>query len=56
MPILENLWIIPLLPLLGSAINGLFGAKWSKPIVNSVALGSTGVSFLCAIEAGVLTK
>ncbi len=51
MPILENLWIIPLLPLLGSAINGLFGAKWSKPIVNSVALGSTGVSFLCAVEA-----
>jgi len=51
MPILENLWIIPLLPLLGSAINGLFGAKWSKAIVNGVALGSTGVSFLCAIEA-----
>jgi NADH-quinone oxidoreductase subunit L len=51
MPILENLWIIPLLPLLGSAINGLFGAKWSKTIVNSVALGSTGVSFLCAVEA-----
>jgi len=51
MPILENLWIIPLLPLLGSAINGLFGAKWSKPVVNSVALGSTGVSFLCAVEA-----
>jgi NADH-quinone oxidoreductase subunit L len=51
MPILENLWIIPLLPLLGSAINGLFGAKWSKAIVNSVALGSTGVSFLCALEA-----
>jgi NADH-quinone oxidoreductase subunit L len=51
MPILENLWIIPLLPLLGSAINGLFGAKWSKTIVNSVALGSTGISFLCAVEA-----
>jgi NADH-quinone oxidoreductase subunit L len=51
MPILENLWIIPLLPLLGSAINGLFGSKWSKAIVNSVALGSTGVSFLCAVEA-----
>ncbi len=51
MPILENLWIIPLLPLLGSAINGVFGAKWPKSIVNSVALGSTGVSFLCALEA-----
>src|SRR6267378_1024170 len=51
MPILENLWIIPLLPLLGSAINGLFGAKWSKATVNSVALGSTGLSFACALEA-----
>src|SRR6201993_4186972 len=51
MPILENLWIIPLLPLLGSAINGLFGAKWPKTIVNIVALGSTGISFLCAVEA-----
>jgi NADH-quinone oxidoreductase subunit L len=51
MPILENLWIIPLLPLLGSAMNGLLGAKWSKTVVNSVALGSTGLSFACALEA-----
>ena len=51
MPILEHLWIIPLLPLLGSAINGLLGAKWSKPVINSVALGSTGLSFACALEA-----
>ena len=51
MPILENLWIIPLLPLLGSAVNGLFGAKWTHRVVNSVALGSTGLSFACALEA-----
>jgi NADH-quinone oxidoreductase subunit L len=51
MPILENLWIIPLLPLLGSAANGLFGAKWPKRLVNSVALGATGLSFACALEA-----
>ncbi len=51
MLILEHLWIIPLLPLLGSAINGLFGLKWSKTLVNSVALGSTGLSFACALEA-----
>jgi NADH-quinone oxidoreductase subunit L len=51
MPILENLWIIPLLPLLGSALNGLLGRTWSKGTVNSVALGSTGLSFACAIEA-----
>jgi NADH-quinone oxidoreductase subunit L len=51
MPILEYLWIIPLLPLLGSSINGLLGSKWPKSAVNSVALGSTGLSFLCALEA-----
>jgi NADH-quinone oxidoreductase subunit L len=51
MPILENLWIILLLPLIGSAINGLFGSKWPNKIVNTVALGSTGLSFVCAIEA-----
>jgi NADH-quinone oxidoreductase subunit L len=50
-PILEYLWIIPLLPLLGSAINGLFGAKWPNKIVNWVALGSTGLSFAFALEA-----
>ena len=50
-PMLEYLWIVPLLPLLGSAINGLFGSKWPNKIVNSVAIGSTGLSFLCALEA-----
>jgi NADH-quinone oxidoreductase subunit L len=48
---LEYLWIIPLLPLLGSAVNGLFGATWPNKTVNSVAIGSTGLSFLCALEA-----
>src|SRR6202007_421999 len=51
MPILENLWIIPLLPLLGSAVNGLFGSKWPNKLVYWQALGSTGLSFACAIEA-----
>ncbi len=51
MPILNYLWIIPALPLLGSAINGLFGAKWPNKLVNTVAIGSTGLSFLAALEA-----
>jgi NADH-quinone oxidoreductase subunit L len=51
MPILDHLWIIPLLPLLGSAINGLLGRKWSNKIVNTVALGATGLSFAFALEA-----
>src|ERR1700674_4091770 len=50
-PILDYLWIIPLLPLLGSAINGLFGAKWPNKLVNWVAVGSTGLSFFSALEA-----
>jgi len=51
MPILDHLWIIPLLPLLGSAVNGLLGGKWPNKIVNSVALGATGLSFLASVEA-----
>jgi len=50
-PILDYLWIIPLLPLLGAAINGLFGKGWPNKTVNTVALGSTGLSFLAACEA-----
>jgi NADH-quinone oxidoreductase subunit L len=50
-PMLDFLWIIPLLPLLGSATNGLFGAKWPNKIVSAVAVGSTGLSFAAALEA-----
>jgi NADH-quinone oxidoreductase subunit L len=51
MPILEHLWIIPLLPLLGATVNGLFGRTWPNKIVNSVAIGATGLSFFAALEA-----
>jgi NADH-quinone oxidoreductase subunit L len=49
--ILNHLWIIPLLPLLGSAINGLWGKTWPHQTVNAVALGATGLSFACTLEA-----
>jgi NADH-quinone oxidoreductase subunit L len=48
--VLEHLWIIPLLPLLGAATNGIFGRGWSRAATNSVALGTTGLSFLAAVE------
>ncbi|HTG26743.1 MAG TPA: NADH-quinone oxidoreductase subunit L [Methylomirabilota bacterium] len=51
MPILEHLWIIPLLPLLGATVNGLFGRTWPNKIVNGVAIGTTGLSFFAALEA-----
>src|SRR5437667_12455322 len=50
-PILDILWIVPALPLLGAAINGLFGKNWPNKIVNTVALSATGLSFLAALEA-----
>jgi NADH-quinone oxidoreductase subunit L len=50
MLILEHLWIIPLLPLLGAALNGILGARWPRNAVNAVALGSTGLSFLAVLE------
>jgi NADH-quinone oxidoreductase subunit L len=51
MPILHYLWIIAALPLLGSAVNGLLGSKWPNKIITAVAVGSTGLSFLAALEA-----
>jgi NADH-quinone oxidoreductase subunit L len=48
--VLNYLWIIPLLPLLGAAVNGIFGRRWPHSITNSVALGSTGLSFAAAVE------
>ena len=50
MLILNHLWIIPLLPLLGAAANGIFGARWPRRAINAVALGSTGLSLLATLE------
>jgi len=38
MLLLHALWVIPALPLLGAAVNGLFGRKWHNNIVSSVAV------------------
>jgi NADH-quinone oxidoreductase subunit L len=48
--VLDHLWIIPLLPLLGAAVNGIFGRRWPHSGTNSIALGSTGLSFVAAVE------
>jgi NADH-quinone oxidoreductase subunit L len=51
MPVLSYLWIIPLLPLVGAAANGIFGERWPKNVISAVALSSTTLSFLAALEA-----
>ncbi len=48
--VLEHLWIIPLLPLLGAAANGLFGRGWPRRAINAVALGTTGLAALATAE------
>jgi NADH-quinone oxidoreductase subunit L len=41
-------WLIPILPLAGALINGLFGKRFPKSVVAAIALCSTGASFLVA--------
>ena len=48
--ILENLWIIPLLPLLGAALNGTLGGDHKSRLVDAIAVGTTGVAFLSVLE------
>jgi NADH-quinone oxidoreductase subunit L len=45
-----QLWLIPILPFLGFAINGLLGKKLPKPIINAVAVGSVLLSFLWVLK------
>jgi NADH-quinone oxidoreductase subunit L len=44
-----HLWIIPLLPLAGAAINGLLGKRFSRGLVSTIALGSTALAFAMAL-------
>jgi NADH-quinone oxidoreductase subunit L len=46
-----NLWLIPLLPFIGFLINGIFGRKLSKPVINAVAVGSVVLSFLWVLKS-----
>src|SRR6202451_87403 len=43
------LWLVPLLPLAGAAINGFFGRRSSKKAVTTVALLFCGASFAMAL-------
>jgi len=46
-----NLWLIPVLPLAGAAINGFFGKKSSRTAVTTVALVFCGAAFAWALTA-----
>ena len=44
------LWLIPVFPLAGFLLNGLFGRRFSKAIVNSIAIGSVLLSFAWVLK------
>src|SRR5579872_4520004 len=45
-----HLWLIPLFPFLGFLINGLFGRRWSKTMLNVCCIGSVVLSFLWVVK------
>ncbi len=46
---LEYVWLIPLFPLIGFLINGLFGKRLGKGVVSVVGPSAIGLSFLTSI-------
>ena len=46
---MHQLWLIPIFPLVGFAINGLFGRR-SKAVVNAAAIGTVALSFLWVLK------
>jgi NADH-quinone oxidoreductase subunit L len=46
----QYLWVIPALPLLGFLINGLFGRRLPKAVINAVAIGSVLVAFAWVVK------
>jgi NADH-quinone oxidoreductase subunit L len=49
----KYIWLVPLLPLAGAAINGIFGRWFRFPerLVGSIAVGTVALSFLISVAA-----
>lgn len=47
------IWLVPLLPLIGAAINGLLGRafRFSEQLIGGIAVGSIALAFLIAVAA-----
>jgi len=47
------IWLVPLLPLLGAAINGLLGRRlrFSEKLIGGIAVGSVALAFLISVLA-----
>jgi NADH-quinone oxidoreductase subunit L len=49
----KYIWLVPLLPLIGAAINGLLGRalRFTETLISGIAVGSVALSFLIALSA-----
>lgn len=49
----KYIWLVPLLPLIGAAINGLLGRRFrfSEKLIGGIAVGSVALAFLISIAA-----
>ncbi|MDP3025456.1 MAG: NADH-quinone oxidoreductase subunit L [candidate division Zixibacteria bacterium] len=47
---IEYVWLIPLLPLIGFVINGILGRRLGKTLVSLIGCGTIGVSFLISVK------
>src|SRR5689334_11985018 len=45
-----QLWLIPILPLVGFLVNGLFGRRFPKALINVFAVGSVVLSFAWVLK------
>jgi NADH-quinone oxidoreductase subunit L len=50
---LKYIWLVPLLPLIGAAINGVLGRKlrFSESVIGGIAIGSVTLAFLISVAA-----
>ncbi|HYR44551.1 MAG TPA: NADH-quinone oxidoreductase subunit L [Terriglobia bacterium] len=48
------LWLIPVLPLLGAAVNGVLGKRLPKNVISTIAVGTVGLSFLISVREFVM--
>jgi NADH-quinone oxidoreductase subunit L len=50
---LKLIWLVPLLPLAGAAVNGLLGRafRFSESVVSAIAVGSVALAFLISLAA-----
>ena len=46
---LDQIWLIPVLPALGALINGIFGKRLPKSVIHTIACGTVFLSLLISI-------